>query len=88
MSLERDLALLEVLAGPEGRRRGALGVTRIAAMAGMDKGQVSRALRALESEAVVERDPETLEYRMGWRLRGSPLCGPTRWPTTCAAGSR
>jgi hypothetical protein len=36
MSLERDLALLEVLAGPEGRRRGALGVTRIAAMAGMD----------------------------------------------------
>jgi IclR family KDG regulon transcriptional repressor len=68
MSLERDLALLEVLAGPEGRRRGALGVTRIAAMAGMDKGQVSRALRALESEAVVERDPETLEYRMGWRL--------------------
>jgi DNA-binding IclR family transcriptional regulator len=45
MSLERDLALLEVLAGPEGRRRGALGVTRIASMAGMDKGQVSRALR-------------------------------------------
>jgi IclR family KDG regulon transcriptional repressor len=68
MSLERDLALLEVLAGPEGRRRGALGVTRIASMAGMDKGQVSRALRALESEAIVERDPETLEYRMGWRL--------------------
>jgi IclR family KDG regulon transcriptional repressor len=68
MGLERDLALLEVLGGPEGRRRGALGVTRIAALAGMDKGQVSRALRVLEAEGVVERDAQSLEYRLGWRL--------------------
>ncbi|MET8783579.1 IclR family transcriptional regulator [Streptomyces sp. NPDC049097] len=67
--LRRDLELLEALASDEARANGGgLGVVRIAQIVGRDKGQISRALRALADEGVVERDPGTLEYRVGWRL--------------------
>ena len=68
MSLERDLGVLETLTTPEARRRGSLSVTRVAALAGMDKSVVSRALKALEREGVVLRDEDTHGYRLGWRL--------------------
>jgi hypothetical protein len=35
---------------------------------GVDKSQASRALKALETAGIVQRDPRTLEYRLGWRL--------------------
>lgn len=66
--LRRDLALLEALASPEAQQAGGLGVVRIAQLTGREKSQVSRALRALAGEGVVERDPDTLGYRLGWRL--------------------
>ncbi|GAA4524925.1 IclR family transcriptional regulator [Amycolatopsis samaneae] len=66
--LRRDLALLEALASPEAQRAGGLGVVRLAQLTGREKSQVSRALKALAEEGVVERDPDTLEYRLGWRL--------------------
>jgi DNA-binding IclR family transcriptional regulator len=66
--LRRDIELLEALAGVEAQRRGGLGVLRVAALTGREKSQVSRALRALDDEGIVERDPDTLEYRLGWRL--------------------
>ncbi|MEV7324627.1 IclR family transcriptional regulator [Streptomyces sp. NPDC093970] len=67
--LRRDLELLEALASDEARANGGgLGVVRIAQIVGRDKGQVSRSLRALADDGVVERDPGTLEYRIGWRL--------------------
>jgi IclR family KDG regulon transcriptional repressor len=66
--LRRDMALLEALADDEALRRGGLGVARLAQLTGREKSQVSRALKALEVEAIVERDPDTLEYRLGWRL--------------------
>ena len=66
--LRRDLALLEALASPEAQQAGGLGVIRLAQLAGREKSQVSRALRALAEEGIVERDPDTLEYRLGWRL--------------------
>lgn len=68
--LRRDLALLHALAGDEARQRGGLGVVRLAEMLGRDKSQVSRALRALEQVGLVERDPATREYRLGWQLFG------------------
>lgn len=37
-------------------------------MTGVDKSVVSRALRAMEREGVVIRDPATRGYRLGWRL--------------------
>jgi IclR family KDG regulon transcriptional repressor len=64
----RDLDLLEALASPEAQRAGELGVVRLAQLTGREKSQVSRALEALAGEGVVERDPDTLGYRLGRRL--------------------
>ena len=66
--LRRDIEILEQLAAEETARRGGLGVVAVAERLGRDKSQVSRALRALEAEGMTERDPGTLEYRLGWRL--------------------
>jgi len=66
--LRRDLDLLEALASPEAQRAGGLGVVRLARLTGREKSQVSRALKALAEEGVVERDPDTLGYRLGRRL--------------------
>lgn len=65
--LVRDVALLEVLALPEAGAKG-LGVSRIAAISGRDKAQVSRALATLAAAGLVSRDDETRAYRPGWRL--------------------
>jgi DNA-binding IclR family transcriptional regulator len=61
--LRRDLELLDVLADHDG-----IGVVRAAELVGREKTQVSRALASLTEEGLVERDPDTLGYRLGWRL--------------------
>ncbi|WP_214317581.1 IclR family transcriptional regulator [Nonomuraea sediminis] len=61
--LRRDLELLDVLAD-----HGGVGVMRVAELVGREKTQVSRALASLAEEGLVERDPDTLGYRLGWRL--------------------
>lgn len=66
--LQRDLELLTVLASAEAIRRGGLGVVRAAELAGRDKTQVSRALSTLCDAGLVDRDPDTRAYRLGWRL--------------------
>ncbi len=67
--LRRDMEILELLAGHGGDgERDGLGVNWIAQRLGREKSQVSRALRALEVEGMVERDPVTRRYRLGWRL--------------------
>jgi len=63
--LRRDLEVLSELASEESLRRGGLGVVRIAERLGLEKSQVSRALRALEAEGMVERDPRTRTYQLG-----------------------
>jgi DNA-binding IclR family transcriptional regulator len=47
---------------------GGLGVVRLAELLEQDKSQVSRSLKALAAWGLVERDPETRAYRLGWRL--------------------
>ena len=64
--LRRDLEILDLLADPQVRT--GLGVSRIAEVLGREKSQISRALKALEAEGMVERDQQTLEYRFGWRI--------------------
>ncbi|MFD4232482.1 IclR family transcriptional regulator [Streptomyces sp. NPDC058545] len=66
--LRRDIDLLEALGSPDACHTGGLGVVRIAQLVGREKSQVSRALKALAEVGIVERDPDSLEYRLGWRL--------------------
>lgn len=66
--LRRDMEVLRELASEECLRRGGLGVVRIAVRLGREKSQVSRALHALEGEGLVQRDPRTRTYRLGWGL--------------------
>lgn len=65
--LARGLAVLCTLADDPAARDG-LGVVRLAEAVGGDKSQLSRTLQALEEHGFVERDPQTLTYRLGWRL--------------------
>lgn len=66
--LRRDIELLEVLGLHEAEQRSGLGVIRIAELAGREKTQVSRALSTLAEQGLVDRDPKTMLYRLGWRL--------------------
>lgn len=66
--LGRDTHLLEALVSDEAHRSGGLGVAAVARITGREKSQVSRALRALADAGLVERDPDTLTYRLGWRM--------------------
>ena len=68
MRFERMIDILTALGAPESADAGGLGVVRIAELVGREKSQVSRALRALDHSGLVERDEQTREYRLGWRL--------------------
>lgn len=66
--LRRDMEVLRELASDECLRRNGLGVVRIAVRLGREKSQVSRALRALETEGLVRRNGRTRTYQLGWGL--------------------
>jgi IclR family KDG regulon transcriptional repressor len=66
--LGRLIDILFVLGGDEAAVSGGLGVLRVAELLGREKSQVSRALAVLADSGLVDRDGETLEYRLGWRL--------------------
>jgi IclR family KDG regulon transcriptional repressor len=69
-TLGRALDILDLLGGEEAAANGGLGVMRIADLLGREKSQVSRALKTLSARGFVDRDPETREYRLGWRFYG------------------
>jgi IclR family transcriptional regulator, KDG regulon repressor len=64
-NLRRELAILTVLGGEEAVEEGGLGVIRIADLIGREKSQVSRTLKVLAESGFVDRDAETLQYRLG-----------------------
>ncbi len=68
MNLRKELAILIVLGCDEAVENGGLGVVRVAELIGREKSQVSRALRTLAQSGLVDRDPSTLHYRLGWRF--------------------
>ncbi len=67
-SLRRALDLLDALASDDAVAHGGWGVNRLAAHHGRDPSQVSRTLRAFAEAGFVERDAETMAYRIGWHV--------------------
>ena len=67
-NLRKELAILIALGCDEAVEKGGLGVVRVAELIGREKSQVSRALRTLAESGLVDRDPSTLHYRLGWRF--------------------
>jgi IclR family transcriptional regulator, KDG regulon repressor len=67
-NLRRELAILTILGGDEAVEDEGLGVVRIADLIGREKSQVSRTLKILAESGFVDRDTETLQYRLGWRF--------------------
>jgi IclR family transcriptional regulator, KDG regulon repressor len=67
-SLKRGVEILLALGTDEAVTQEGLGVVRIAQIVGQEKSQVSRALAALAESGLVDRDPDTRAYRLGWRL--------------------
>lgn len=67
-SIRRSLEVLLSLGSDPAIEQGSLGVTRIAEMLGREKSQVSRTLKTLAEFGLVDRDPETRGYRLGWRI--------------------
>ncbi|MDI2028288.1 IclR family transcriptional regulator [Saccharopolyspora sp. TS4A08] len=61
-SVHRALDVLRALGS------GPLRVQSVADALGKEKTQVSRTLKALAESGFVERDPDSLEYRLGWQL--------------------
>lgn len=66
--LRRDLAILEAVADETSGRVDTVGVTRVSELVGREKSQVSRALASLAAAGLVDRDPDTRGYRVGWRV--------------------
>lgn len=67
-SLQRAIAILNVLGSDAATRDADIGVSQIARLLGREKSQVSRTLKALAAAGLVDRDPDTRGYRLGWRL--------------------
>jgi DNA-binding IclR family transcriptional regulator len=66
--LRRGTEILIALGSDEAVEQGGLGVVRIAELVGREKSQVSRALSALAATGMVDRDPASRAYRLGWQL--------------------
>lgn len=66
--LRRDIDLLDELAAEEAASGRGLGVRRLAERTGRQQSQVSRAMSALCAEGLVEREPGSRNYTLGWRL--------------------
>ncbi|MBA2634449.1 MAG: IclR family transcriptional regulator [Chloroflexi bacterium] len=67
-SLRRALELLDGLASDDAVAHGGWRVNRLAAHVSRDKSQVSRTLRVFADAGFVERDPESMAYRIGWHV--------------------
>jgi IclR family KDG regulon transcriptional repressor len=67
-SVHRAIAVLLALGADDAIQQGSVGVVQIARQVGREKSQVSRTLKVLAEAGLVDRDPDTMGYRLGWRL--------------------
>jgi IclR family KDG regulon transcriptional repressor len=78
-SIRRGLEVLLALGTDEALARDGLGVVAISEQLGREKSQVSRTLKLLSEYGLVDRNPDTLAYRLGWRIYAlSHLAGERR----------
>jgi IclR family KDG regulon transcriptional repressor len=68
VAVRRAVALLLTLGGDEALEAGGLGVKRLSELTGNEMSRVSRTLEVLADSRLVERDPASLAYRLGWRF--------------------
>jgi DNA-binding IclR family transcriptional regulator len=68
VAVRRAVALLLTLGGDEAMEAGGLGVKRLAELTGNEISRVSRTLEVLSDARLLDRDPATLAYRLGWRF--------------------
>jgi IclR family transcriptional regulator, KDG regulon repressor len=68
VAVRRAVALLLTLGGDEALQAGGLGVKRLSELTGSEISRVSRTLEVLAESRLVDRDPETRAYRLGWRF--------------------
>lgn len=67
-TLHRAIDIMDALGAAAVAGSGELGVGEVARLVGREKTQVSRSLKTLSTAGLVERNPETLGYRLGWKL--------------------
>ncbi len=67
-TLRRGVSIIFALGGEEALRGHGLGMTRVAEIVGREKSQVSRTLKTLVDCGALERDAQTLHYRLSWQL--------------------
>jgi DNA-binding IclR family transcriptional regulator len=67
-TLRRAIDILDALGAAAVTGQPELGVGQVARLVGREKSQVSRSLKTLASSGLVERNPDTLGYRLGWKL--------------------
>lgn len=67
-TLRRGVGILFALGGEEALESNGLGMTRVAELVGREKSQVSRTLKTLVDCGAIERDAQTLHYRLSWDL--------------------
>jgi DNA-binding IclR family transcriptional regulator len=62
------MAIILALGADEALEAGGLGVKRLAELSGNEISRVSRTLDVLAESRLVDRDPDSLVYRLGWRF--------------------
>jgi DNA-binding IclR family transcriptional regulator len=67
-SVRRAVELLLALGSDEALDDGGLGVKRLTERLSDEKSRVSRTLQTLQEYGLVERDRETLAFRIGWQV--------------------
>jgi IclR family KDG regulon transcriptional repressor len=68
VAVRRAVALLLTLGGDEALETGGLGVKRLSELTGNEISRVSRTLEVLFESRLVDRDPASRAYRLGWRF--------------------
>jgi IclR family transcriptional regulator, KDG regulon repressor len=68
VAVRRAVALLLTLGGDESLDAGGLGVKRLSELTGNEISRVSRTLDVLAEAGLVDRDPDSRAFRLGWRF--------------------